>query len=39
MATMVAGMDIPPALIDRMAKTPKPAQPEEGIRICTEIIE
>ncbi|GAF67575.1 unnamed protein product [marine sediment metagenome] len=32
-------MDIPQALIDRLAKTPKAAQPEEGIRICSEIIE
>jgi len=39
MATKVAGMDIPQTLIDRLAKTPKAAQPEEGIRICTEIIE
>jgi methylenetetrahydrofolate reductase (NADPH) len=39
MATKVAGMDVPQALVDRMAKTPKAAQPEEGIRICTEIIE
>ncbi|HET6446195.1 MAG TPA: methylenetetrahydrofolate reductase [candidate division Zixibacteria bacterium] len=39
MATKVAGMDVPQTLIDRMAKTPKAAQPEEGIRICTEIIE
>jgi methylenetetrahydrofolate reductase (NADPH) len=39
MATNVAGMDVPAALVDRMAKTPKAAQPEEGIRICCEIIE
>lgn len=39
MAAKVAGMDVPQALVDRMAKTPKAAQPEEGIRICTEIIE
>jgi methylenetetrahydrofolate reductase (NADPH) len=39
MATNVAGMDVPGALVDRMAKTPKAAQPEEGIRICCEIIE
>lgn len=39
MATRVAGMDVPQALVDRMAKTPKAAQPEEGIRICCEIIE
>jgi methylenetetrahydrofolate reductase (NADPH) len=39
MATKVAGMDVPQSLVDRMAKTPKAAQPEEGIRICCEIIE
>jgi methylenetetrahydrofolate reductase (NADPH) len=39
MASKVAGMDIPQALIDRLVKTPKAAQPEEGIRICSEIIE
>ncbi len=39
MATKVAGMDVPKALVQRMAKTPKAAQPEEGIRICSEIIE
>jgi len=39
MATNVAGMDVPQSLVDRMAKTPKAAQPEEGIRICCEIIE
>ena len=39
MATKVAGMDVPEALVQRMAKTPKAAQPEEGIRICSEIIE
>ena len=27
------------ALVERMEKTPKAAQPEEGIRICCEIIE
>jgi methylenetetrahydrofolate reductase (NADPH) len=39
MAKKVAGMDIPQALLKRMADTPKAAQPEEGIRICCEIIE
>jgi methylenetetrahydrofolate reductase (NADPH) len=39
MAAKVAGMDVPQELVDRMAKTPKAAQPEQGIRICTEIIE
>jgi methylenetetrahydrofolate reductase (NADPH) len=39
MATQVAGMDVPQSLVDRMEKTPKAAQPEEGIQICCEIIE
>jgi methylenetetrahydrofolate reductase (NADPH) len=39
MASQVAGMDVPEAIVARMAKTPKAGQPEEGIRICGEIIE
>lgn len=39
MATKVAGMEVPQEIIDRMAKTPKAAQPEEGIRICCEVVE
>jgi len=39
MAEKVAGMEVPAEIVDRMAKTPKAAQPEEGIRICVEIIE
>ena len=39
MATKVAGMEVPDEIIARMEKTPKAAQPEEGIRICVEIIE
>lgn len=39
MAKNVAGMDVPEALLKRMEKTPRAAQPEEGIRICCEIIE
>ena len=39
LATQVAGMDIPQAIVERMIKTPKAAQPEEGIRICAEIVE
>ncbi len=39
MATKVAGMEVPEAIVQRMAKTPKAAQPEEGIRICVEIVE
>jgi methylenetetrahydrofolate reductase (NADPH) len=32
-------MDIPQSLIDRMSRTPKAAQPAEGIDICVEIVE
>jgi methylenetetrahydrofolate reductase (NADPH) len=39
LAARVAGMDVPQALVDRMARTPRAAQPEEGIRICCEIVE
>jgi methylenetetrahydrofolate reductase (NADPH) len=39
MATSVAGMDVPQELVHRMERTPKAAQPLEGIRICLEIIE
>jgi 5,10-methylenetetrahydrofolate reductase len=39
MAEKVAGMDVPQPLIDRMARTPKAAQPAEGIEICVEIVE
>lgn len=39
MATKVAGMEVPDEIVRRMTKTPKAAQPEEGIRICVEIIE
>jgi methylenetetrahydrofolate reductase (NADPH) len=39
MATRVAGMEVPDSLVQRMEKTPKAAQPEEGIRICCEIID
>lgn len=39
MASKVAGMDIPNKIIERMEKTPPAAQPEEGIRICCEIVE
>jgi len=39
MATQVAGMDVPEAIVARMTKTPKAAQPEEGIRICVETVE
>jgi 5,10-methylenetetrahydrofolate reductase len=39
MATKVAGMDVPSKLVERMEKTPKAAQPQEGIQICCEIID
>ena len=39
MATQVAGMEVPEAVVARMVKTPKAAQPEEGIRVCVEMIE
>ena len=39
MATQVPGMDVPTEIVERMAQTPRAAQPEEGIRICCEIIE
>ena len=39
MAEKVAGMDVPEHIIQRMEKTPKAAQPTEGLRICSEIIE
>jgi 5,10-methylenetetrahydrofolate reductase len=39
MATQVAGMDVPEAIVARMIKTPKAAQPDEGIRICVETVE
>lgn len=38
MADNVAGMDVPPAIVDRMAKTPKAAQPVEGVEVCLEVI-
>jgi len=32
-------MDVPESIVNRMVKTPKAAQPEQGICICDEIIE
>jgi len=32
-------MDVPAELVARMAKTPKAAQPAEGIDVCLEVIE
>jgi methylenetetrahydrofolate reductase (NADPH) len=39
MRTRVPGVYIPDAIVDRLAKTPKARQAEEGIRICVEIIQ
>ncbi len=39
MRTRVPGVWIPDGLVDRMAKTPKHQQAEEGKRICIEIIQ
>ena len=39
MARNVAGMDVPQAILERMAKTPKERQAAEGIQICLEIVE
>ncbi len=37
--THVPGVWIPDPIVDRLAKTPKARQREEGIRICVEIIQ
>lgn len=39
MATKVPGMEVPDEIVERMRKTPKEKQAEEGIRICAEIIQ
>jgi len=39
MKNKVPGMDIPDAVVERMASTPKEKQAEEGITICVETIE
>ncbi len=39
MRTRVPGVHIPDEIIDRLRKTPKDRQTEEGKRICVEIIE
>ncbi len=38
MRNKVPGMDVPSELVDRMAKTPKEKQAQEGIDICVETI-
>ncbi len=38
MRNKVPGMDVPAELVDRMAKTPKEKQAQEGIDICVETI-
>jgi methylenetetrahydrofolate reductase (NADPH) len=39
MRTRVPGVWIPDAIMDRMSKTPKNRQAEEGKQICVEIIQ
>ncbi|MGD9222439.1 MAG: methylenetetrahydrofolate reductase, partial [Desulfobacteraceae bacterium] len=39
MKNKVPGMDVPDALIDRMAAAPKEKQAQEGVDICVESIE
>ena len=39
MRTRVPGVWIPDSIMDRMTKTPKPRQAEEGKQICIEIIQ
>ena len=39
MKNRVSGMDIPDEVLNRMEKTPKEKQREEGIAICVETIE
>ena len=39
MKNRVPGMDVPDDVVDRMAKTPKEKQAEEGINICIESIQ
>ncbi|VEN74678.1 Methylenetetrahydrofolate reductase [Candidatus Desulfarcum epimagneticum] len=39
MKNRVPGMDVPDELVDRMAKTPKEKQADEGIKIAVESIE
>jgi len=39
MKNRVPGMDVPDDLVDRLAKTPKEKQAEEGIDICVEAMQ
>jgi methylenetetrahydrofolate reductase (NADPH) len=39
MATKVPGMDVPPALVERMKAAPKEKQKETGVEICVELIQ
>jgi methylenetetrahydrofolate reductase (NADPH) len=39
MKNRVPGMDVPDAVVKRLADTPKDKQAEEGIKICIESIE
>ncbi|MEA3355780.1 MAG: methylenetetrahydrofolate reductase [Candidatus Bipolaricaulota bacterium] len=39
MAAKVPGMDVPDEIVERMKKTPKDDRKQEGIKICTEVIQ
>jgi methylenetetrahydrofolate reductase (NADPH) len=39
MKNRVPGMDVPDHIVERMAKTPKDKQAQEGIDICVESIQ
>jgi methylenetetrahydrofolate reductase (NADPH) len=39
MAANVPGMDVPDEIVERMKKTPKEDRKQEGIKICTEVIQ
>ncbi len=39
MKNRVPGMDVPDAVVKRLADTPKEKQAEEGIKICVESIQ
>jgi len=39
MAAKVPGMDVPDEIVERMKKTPKENREQEGIKICTEVIQ
>ena len=39
MAARVPGMDVPQEIVERIRKTPRDRRAEEGIKICTEVIQ